>query len=196
MKYNYSNQDLLKNPEKYSFSKFGGYEFLESYFLSRKEWIQKIEYLLKDNLSLSDIIHYFCDIEIDKNEEEIILENFLAKLLCKKINENKINLKIDNFIKKFEIKKKLFTTYDLSLIEKSKDHKNLRNYLLLTFLCLNKYDETNNLKYLNTSLKINDLSISQIKNINEQMDLFLLKTNLENELKFIQEICHQKGLEV
>ena len=99
------------------------------------------------------------------------------------------------FLKKFEIKKKIYTIYNSDFSEKSNHYENLRNYLLLSFLCLKRYDETNNLKYLNTSLKLNDLLISQAEKISSQVDLTLLKINLDNELKIIQKICLIKGID-
>ena len=195
MKYIYSNRDLLQNPEKYNFSKFEGIEFILSYFTSRQEIIQKAKLRIKDNLSLNDIIYNFFEKEVFEDTNDIVLENLFKKILCKQYQENESNLKIDVFLKKFEIKKKIYTIYNSDFSEKSNHYENLRNYLLLSFLCLKRYDETNNLKYLNTSLKLNDLLISQAEKISSQVDLTLLKINLDNELKIIQKICLIKGID-
>ena len=65
--------------------------------------------------------------------------------------------------------------YDTNFFEKNQDYKNLRNYLLLGLLCVIRYDETRNLKFLNTILKINDMLITQTKKIHEQIDLSIFK---------------------
>ena len=79
--------------------------------------------------------------------------------------------------------------YDTEFFEKNQDYKNLRNYLLLELLCVIRYEETRNLKFLNTILKINDMLITQAQQINDQTDLSIFKYCLEFEIKFVKELC-------
>ena len=110
------------------------------------------------------------------------------------MNGHKLDTNIDVFLKKYEIKKKLMSKYDTNFFEKNQDYKNLRNYLLLGLLCVIRYEETRNLKFLNTILKINDMLITQ--KIYNDADLCIFKHNLEYEIKFVKELCELKGLEI
>ena len=53
-----------------------------------------------------------------------------------------------------------------------------------------------NLKYLNTSLKINDLLCSNFKKILDEFDLRLLKEILQSELKCIENLMNKRGLNI
>jgi hypothetical protein len=141
------------------------------------------------------LISNICNQNLSK-KNNIELENLLIETLrAKKMNSHKLDTNIDVFLKKYEIKKKLMSKYDTNFFEKNQDYKNLKNYLLLTLLCIIRYKETKNLRFLNTILKINDMSISQISKIHNQLNLTIFRYNLEYEIKFVKELCKLKGLE-
>ena len=83
---------------------------------------------------------------------------------------------------KFEISKKIFNSYDISLKENTKSYKTFRNYILLSVICIKKYEKTNNLKFLNTLLKVNDIVCSVFVQINDENNLSMIKYILEKEL--------------
>ena len=58
------------------------------------------------------------------------------------------------------------------------------------------YEEENNLKYLNATLKINDITTSNFNKILNKIDLILLKQSLELELKQIEILMNKKGLRI
>ena len=195
MKYQYCNRDLLNEPEKYNFAIFQGEKFLESYLDSRFSIITKLKNSIKINTTFTELISNICNQNLSK-KNNIELENLLIETLrAKKMNSHKLDTNIDVFLKKYEIKKKLMSKYDTNFFEKNQDYKNLKNYLLLTLLCIIRYKETKNLRFLNTILKINDMSISQISKIHNQLNLTIFRYNLEYEIKFVKELCKLKGLE-
>jgi len=195
MKYQYCNRDLLNEPEKYNFAIFQGEKFLESYLDSRFSIITKLKNSIKINTTFTELISNLCNQNLSK-KNNIELENLLIETLrAKKMNSHKLDTNIDVFLKKYEIKKKLMSKYDTNFFEKNQDYKNLKNYLLLTLLCIIRYKETKNLRFLNTILKINDMSISQISKIHNQLNLTIFRYNLEYEIKFVKELCKLKGLE-
>ena len=196
IKYQYCNRDLLNKPEKYNFAVFQGNEFLQSYLDFRFSIVKKLENSIKMNVTFTELINNFCN-QNTPQENDIELENLLIKTLYeKKMESHKLDTNIDIFLKKYEIKKRLMSQYDTEFFEKNQDYKNLRNYLLLELLCVIRYEETRNLKFLNTILKINDMLITQTKKIHEQIDLSIFKYSLEYEIKFVKELCELKGLEI
>ena len=96
-------------------------------------------------------------------------------------------------LKKFELKKKLFLKYNSDFKEITSDYYFLRNYLLLSLLCLILYEKSKSLKYLNSSLKINDILSSQTIETSE--DKIFLKHVLEKELELITNLCKKKGID-
>ena len=196
MIYEYCNRDLLEKPEKYNFAIFQGEKFLESYIDSRFSIVTKLKNSIKINTTFTELISNLCNQNLSK-KNNMELENLLIETLrAKKMNGHKLDTNIDVFLKKYEIKKKLMSKYDTNFFEKNQDYKNLKNYLLLGLLCVIRYEETRNLKFLNTILKINDMLITQAQKIHNETDLCIFKYSLEYEIKFVKELCELKGLEI
>ena len=196
MTYPYSNTDLLENPERYQFTKFMGEKFLESYFYSRKIILNDIGGKIDKKMNFSEIIDNLTNINNLENNE-YNLEKLLLKILSNNQNRNeKLNEIIDIFLKKYEIKKKLVMQYDNDFHEKDSNYKNLRNYILLDLLCVIRFNETKNLKFLNTILKINDMLVTQISLWNNKNDLCVFQWLLENEIRIILELCKLKGVKI
>lgn len=195
MSYSYCDRNLLENPEKYNFTKFQGKDFLIDYFNFRQKQIKKIENKININLNMDKIIS---ELEVKKDSIQgiFLLENFLIEILVGKNRNEKINVDIDRFLKKFEVKKKLAESYTINFIENDTEYGNLKNYLLLGFLVTLRYNETRNLKYLNVLLKINDMLITQIEQLKDEKDFFIFKKNLENEIDYVKKICEKKGIEI
>ena len=197
--YEYTQKDLLKNPERYEYSEFKGIDFLKSYFSSRKTELNKLKITIEDK----GYINYTNKInELLKNSvsdilfnEQINLENILVNLfLNKKIKKSDEIINI--FIKKYEIKKRLSSQYNLKYNENNSNYKNMRNYILLSLICIEKYEQTKNLKYLNTTIKLNDMLCSKIECIDQELDLIIFERSLEKEIKFVEELCIAKGVKI
>jgi len=201
--YNYSKKDLLESPEKYQMSPYFGEMFLSSYFKSRNEIIKKLEKNNCPSFNLIDIIsilHPNLTInKFEKLEHEFNTEELLCFILLK-IRQGQFNIitrKILNkLITKFEIKKRLFLSYNPDFKNLSGDFSNLMNYFLLSLICLMVYESTTNLKYLNTSLKLNDIICSQQQKLSNDIDISLGEYILKKETRLILNLCKNKGIEL
>ena len=105
------------------------------------------------------------------------------------------------FCKKFEVFKRIFSVYNnksMKLKKASDDYKNIFVYGLISCSFLFYYKKTNNLKFLNCALKINDLLCSIIDKIKEG-DSFvqmLICYNLILESEIINEMIKSRGVEL
>jgi hypothetical protein len=190
MEYQYDKNDLITNPQKYQKTMFLGNNFLNTYKESREKVIKKISVNEKKiNFNKNK------DVRIILKKEKFDVEELLAAILN---NKNKLDLEnnkiIDKLLKKFEIKKRICNKINNKFEEKDNEYNNLKNYLLLSKLILIKYNETENLKFLNTVLKINDTICSQIKKLKNDSDKILLKEIIEEELDIINNICNKNGV--
>jgi hypothetical protein len=190
IEYEYNQGDLLNNPQKYTFSEFKHWDFLDAYKKSRNM------FLTNSNISLDLFQNLFKFLipNIDTNfvlNNEIETEKYLKIILIEIFQKNFLNYEYINiFIKKFELTKKIFKKYDKKFIPKSKNYSNLINYMLLSFICLFCYKQEKNLKYLNTALKLNDTLTNQISKNHEY--LIPLEYLVKIELNFIDELIKEK----
>ena len=201
IEYDYSDRDLLTVPEKYQMTAFEGIEFLYSYKKSREDVLKTIETCQYENWRdvVSEILDSNKLVSKNKMDQEKFVTRDLLNIIYK---ENVRTLEIqrrdllDQIIKKFEIRKKIFVTYNNQFKEITEEYSDLLNYLLLSINCILAYQKSHNLRYLNTSLKLNDLIISQIKSLTEKNMMELCKILLQLELESIVELCRKKGIEL
>lgn len=183
--YNYSKKGILEIPQKYQKSPFEGKKFLSSYQKSRELKIKKIEKKIIQYHSFENIKN---NLEINPKEMETSTKNKLILILKNNVDEKKKNTLLNIFLKKFEVRKKIFDSYDESFVENVSNYKNMINYILLSNICTVEYELTKNLKFLNVILKLNDLICSEIENINENIELNLALYCLQKELTFVLEL--------
>jgi len=197
--YPYSSENLLEKPQKYQMSPFEGRDFIFSYLNSRKKIIYVLEKDKKN--SYDEILSQLkkpININFESFSDTIVLEKFLTLLtynLLESENNTRTNKYIDMFLKKFEIKKILFSTYNSEFKVMTEDFSNLHNYVLLTLIFQIKYEHTKSLKYLNAILKLNDILCSQhsnLKNFDAELTYYLLN----HEVDFVTKICQKKGIEL
>jgi len=186
MNYDYSKKDLLHNPQNYQRTSFEGKNFLLAYKESRRENIENLKNKIIQNKNFEEIINNF-DIEKEMNSKNNT-QKILKSILKENIYSKKDNEIVGIFIKKFEIKKRIFSSYDENWIENTLEYNSIINYILLSNICIIKYEETKKIKFLNVILKLNDLICSEIKNIKENTELNLVIHCLKKELNFIVEI--------
>jgi cytidine diphosphoramidate kinase len=188
--YSYTHSDLLKFPHKYQYSKFEGNLFFNKFQEDRKLAVSFFEHRIK-RIGLTNSTIKNRDYI---NKDNLILKEFLAYLLSNEMElKNKKNI-IDLLIKRFEVGKKLYLTYDLREIRKSSvEFNELLNYPLFSMV-LQKYYKNSKTEekyvYLNAILKVNDI-ISSIKSDFILIDeIKYAKKALEGELKIVEEmIC-------
>ncbi len=198
--YVYSTQNLLDIPQKYQMSPFQGHKFLEQYKESRKASMQlikdKINTTTLDQVTAQMHLNFQHPLEIinsSKFSTQKLFESIFLILLRDK-DDIAITKIVNDFIKKFEIKKRIFSSYNKKIQETSTDYKTLPNYILLASICVLKYKKTKNLKYINVLLKLNDTICSQINIISENNTSFLCFFALKSELDYIFDLIKKNGI--
>lgn len=190
-KYSYSEKNLLEFPHKYQYSKFEGKGFFKKFLDDRNTCLLFLEKRLKklDNIALNnnqlDTKNYI-------QGDNLILRDFLIYLYksdTTQINENKDTITI--LIKRFEVSKKLYLTYNLKEIKKSSLLFDcLLNYPLFSLVLQKYYKHTSSeerLVYLNAILKLNDI-ISSIKSELLLYDeIFYSKKAIDEEFEIVGE---------
>ena len=89
----------------------------------------------------------------------------------------------------------IFSKYDDNLQPISNEYSEIRNYILLAAICVLKFKNSKNLKYLNTLLKLNDTICSQINSIDNSIDASLFDIVITYELNFITTLIQKKVLD-
>ena len=196
--YQYVKGDLLLTPQKYQMSPFFGKSFLVEYIKSRKNFLKFLN--IPENKSQNDIFKIiFQNFDKEKGYEksDLVTKDLLTLILFDVLhgqNFDEVKPKLNELVRKFEIKKRIYESYNNKFQETSNNFNDLRNYLLLSVICLKWYETTNNLKFLNSSLKINDVLCSKINDLNNELDNELLNLVLKKELGIILEQSKKKGV--
>ena len=196
MEYSYTNADLLEFPQKYQMTPFEGREFLSSYEKNRQKILDKI----KNNQTVNSLSHtlellqkqFLIDIKSD--QKIFVTSNQLSSILLRLQHQKETQQEtkfIMALLKKFEIKKRIFSEYDHELNENSTDFKILTNYILLAAICAKKFQDNSNPKFLNTLLKLNDTICSQIDSINDVNNLSLIYYIINLELEYIRDLIRK-----
>ena len=196
MEYSYTKADLLEFPQKYQMTPFEGREFLSSYEKNRQKILDKI----KNNQTVNSLSHtlkllqkqFLIDIKSD--QKIFVTSNQLSSILLRLQHQKETQQEtkfIMALLKKFEIKKRIFSEYDHELKENSTDFKILTNYILLAAICAKKFQDNSNPKFLNTLLKLNDTICSQIDSINDVNNLSLIYYIINLELEYIRDLIRK-----
>ena len=198
--YEYSMKNLLETPQKYEMTPFQGSKFLELYKESRKFSMQlikdKIDTITLDQVTTQMQLNFQHPLKIissSKFSTQKLFESIFLILLRDKDDVGVTKI-VNSFVKKFEIKKRIFSHYNQEIKEASDNYKILANYILLASICVLKYKKIRNLKYLNVLLKLNDTICSQISVISENVSGFLCFFALKSELDYISDLLKNNGL--
>lgn len=199
--YKYDNRDLLKTPEFYQMTAFEGSKFLSDYVNSRNEIISMTS-SEKIITQFSELENFFTTkIEITNKKDlfvgDIVTNDifiFLMNSTMKSTLTSEIKEIIDLFLKKFEITKKFFTTYNLELKKTSESYNNIENYIIFSIICLKIYSDTKNLKYLNTCLKLNDIIASNIRFSKSHNFSNLINFIIKNEIEIIKKLSKENDV--
>ena len=173
--YKYTSKNLLENPEKYFYTSFLGHKFIDSYIASRTIFLKNLK---PENQDLSTWIE---GLNLS-NSTEVISTGYI---LLNYLKTNKKNDFIKVLFKKFEVSKKIHSSYDLKSYRPIKKNGNILNYILFGIVLIKLYEESRFMGYLNSLLKINDIIISQDT---EQVLKYCpaLKTIITKELELVK----------
>lgn len=191
--YVYTKKNLLDEPEKYEMTPYMGYDFLISFLKSRENFLQS-NFIDVKNFQLATFLSTK-SVKLDPIEDNFLTFDLFSEILKKLINKNlesKFISLIDIFLKKFEIRKKIFISYDTLFQETSPNYDDLKNYVILSIICQILFERNSRLKYLNVSLKLNDVICSQKKIPQNEKPLisFLIK----NEIKHLKKMSKKIGV--
>ncbi len=197
--YQYVQNNLLTTPQNYQMSSYEGPDFLISYQSSRRKIIAELEKMpdfisYSDNFFSSQDVSDVCVI-IKKNKfpTNELYHSIIMELINNPKNTQIIPI-IDKFLKKFEIRKKIFLNYDDEFNMVGDEFKEIQNYILLSFMCLIRYQDTSDLQYLNTFLKLNDLICSAKNLIVNKIDISLFHYLLTSEMKYILKLLDELNI--
>ena len=185
-KYNYTPINLLKNPQKYQYSKFEGKEFFKLY---RENRLFALDFLKKrkKKIEYKNLSKFYKDEIIFIKGKNIILKKFLTYLYISDNNNiHKYKKIIDLLIKRFEVSKKLYLTYDLKKITKTSiKFDELLNYSLFSLVLLKLYPNLSDhekMIYLNSILKVNDIIVSILNDLTLYKEINYSIKAISNEL--------------
>jgi len=184
-----------------------GKKFVDGYKSSRLKIMKSLNL---DQVPLEDIIASYTK-KFKHLKREIIITllqendtmNSLSLLLFMQSNfrndYNEIQKEIYNlliiYLKKYEITKKIFSKYDLNMKKIGENYKDLDNYVLLSINLAIFYKNSQNLKFMNTLLKINDMLCAMREEITQKLiPLFYLSIKIE--LEEIGKLFNKKGMEI
>ena len=168
-RYSYTKNNLLEKPHKYQYSLFEGKSFFSKYLKNRNDCIEILEKRLTKLISND---YSFDDINIVSSyikSDSIILREYLVYLLKNEYIDEKEHFdRLNILIKRFEVSKKLFKSYDIVEIRKnSQEYDDILNYPLFSIVLQKFFYMTNKdeqkMIYMNAILKVNDIVSSIVK---------------------------------
>lgn len=199
--YKYSKLDARKDKSFYMYSKFEGIKFLNTYKENRLDSIKLINNKIDTckNIKKLEDDYEATKILTAPSEKEINTQETLKSCvssICKKNSQKTLSFNwCDVFAKKFEISRKLACRYGKNLKSIDKNETGIDSYAYLArLICYFIENRGLNLRYLNALLKANDLSICNIRNIDNTRTLTILKESIEKELSYIKKLMLKTGL--
>ncbi len=189
--YIYGSKNLLNFPNTYQYSEYQGSEFLKIFMDYRKLKLKFFKERFKKINSQNYKIVKLKDREY-KNKKDLILKNFLIYLYNLDLDKIvKYQNSIYIIIKRFEVTKKLYLTYDLENYTKtSSKYDEYLNYPLFSLVLQKYFRITNNqqkLVFLNTILKVNDIISSIASDFIMLDENYFSKIAIQGELEIIKE---------
>ena len=205
--YVYTDANRLQSPHKYMYTPYQGDAFMGAYFSNREMNIRRFKCQEKSQEIIA-IDSHLCEssqlfltqnclpvaheciksISFFDKKPKIITSDLLLSLIDSQFsNDQDKSVKdwIDFLVQRFEVTKKLYELYHSDNLRKGEGtSENVRLYWLFSMLLMLYYFATNNIKYLSTSLKINDLICSLddvlLMNIPNQGIFLVLSKEVDN----------------
>jgi hypothetical protein len=217
--YQYTDRDLLQEPESYEYTEVHGRPFLSAYLDNRTEIIDAIE----DRIERPDEIPTGFEATIERlavsqptaensrgvgvapvtpvptpGDGSVETRQLLASLAGydqpKPPSGEPANVWVDTFTKQYEVRKKLSASYDAEMNSVAENPASFDCYVLLAMVVLLAYERTNNLKYLNVALKLGDLLVSKHSETADSGTLALVRLVLREEVTAVRELADTKGV--
>lgn len=196
--YNYTRKNLLDNPERYFYSQFLGTEFLSSYFTIRQKNLLDLvvdddEQKFESSYHKRKFLEPFAK---EKNynyvDDHINTNDLFLKNLLEKKTDNFEHI-FERFIQKFEVSKKLNDQYLVKSLKPIGENRNILVYNLFGCMLIKYYNNTKNLRYLNSLIKLSDLLCSvkdkKFQNYRHGTAYIILM-----EIHFVKNLLNENGI--
>ena len=112
------------------------------------------------------------------------------------VHRQKYSLWLDRFVRRYEITKRLYSTYQLPMKAVSDEYTVGLNYALLSLTLIYEFKWTQNLKSLNSALKLNDLLCSTTGLVEDPETLLEALLSVRTEATYIREIADSKMVKI
>ena len=175
MEYAYITDNNLENKQMYTYSQYGGDAFLDAYVDSRMAAIDGIK---RDD---TEHITYY------------ELKYIYTLLLDNSTKSNEIKTVLDGYVKSFEVRKRLYLSYDAMWKPTSEDYQDYNLYIIFSRILEKVYEMSNNLKYLSCLMKLNDTLVSLIP-VMPYSCILELKSILQKEIDIYRECARSAGV--
>ncbi len=218
--YKYTEVNRLEKPHNYMYTPYLGVKFVQSYFDNRSKNIEKFK-VRKGKQSIGTMDAYFCTastLKLENNQNllsvnfedniksitsfnlknKIVTEKLLTSLLINQLNnENEKLIKewLDLLVQRFEVTKKIYEVYLVGFRKGKGSTYMVRLYWIFALSLALHYSETQNIKYLNTLLKVNDLLCSLDDDLIKKIPIQGLELVLSVEIESVQLLAeHIEGV--
>lgn len=186
MEYSYITSDNLENTQNYMYTPYGGEAFLQAYLKSRNK------YLYRDVSASAALQKMIGETRLQQDET---FKELLALWNTPRWTERTCKEKIDQYVKRFEVRKHLFGAYDGAtkkpILETG--YQEIDRYLFLAAIAERAYRVFGSLKYLNCLLKLNDTLLSLMPKLNQTQHMLVCGL-LASEVDHVQEIGWRKRI--
>ena len=183
--YKYVTADNLEEPQMYMYTQYEGQPFLSEYRKSRETFLRAYEQ----------------EQSLDFRALAQGLDSWLKKKItcaAKALQANQLQgegkAALEFLVKVFELRKRLYNEYpERYKPREASGYREYRHYLLLGGLLVQAYDQTGNLKYLNTLLKLDDTLLSLARVLNPRQRCYVAEL-LKKELEATTALAKRQGL--
>jgi len=204
MNYPYSEKSGFESPQSYMYTPYEGVGFLHTFFDFRGKVQNKLiqACALKEGQAEGEIGKFVSQADFQKidskGNQTVETYPMLCCILKDQLSEKKENShlrnQLDNFIRKFEVSKKLHSRYSSDFKKLGNEIRHYGNYCILAAICGIVYRRTHHLKPLNCLLKVLDLlcsiPVEKLNSSEKKLMLFALELEREGLITLID----QKGV--
>lgn len=183
--YKYVTEDNLEQPQTYMYTEYEGQDFLHSYQAIRENFMSMQKEGSSEDFRqmISEVDGWLSD-KIKIAMKAVDSGNFMG--------EGKAALEF--LLKVFELRKRLYTEYPNGYKPNvNSDYRRYDYYILLGFLLCRIYRMTDNLKYLNTLLKLDDTLLS-LRSVLDERQKRCTAALLRSEVDFVGLLADKHGL--
>ena len=166
--YPYTQRCQVESPCKYTYTEYGGSEFLAAYLRSRSPYMT-----IGDMPILADLVEEVRSLfisadkssvktnilDLNKVSIEDVLESLSSAIIVRGDKASSVGC-LNKLIQRFEVSKRLYSSYNEGLTRGHGEYHDLKRYLIFGYILAFAYFNSQNLQYLSTLLKVCDLIIS------------------------------------